>query len=456
MTKTHRIARPLCLAILGAMALPLSGCWPVPGIDDLPGASSESGDSQDPDDPSDEGEELPKLEERRSELPRNKNPSITQEQRAKLRDGNLDLGFSLLRSGIVKDHENLAISATSIRAAFGMVHAMAAKATQLSISEVLGLLQDPDDTQAGLNYLDLELMSRNLAKTPTLDPVILSSANQVFVRQDIEPGDDYLDLLATHYDAGVYMTDFRGEPELSRKQINRWVSERTNDRIPELCPKNSIDPLTQWVLVNALYLKAPWVNKLGQPSPGEFTRLDGSKVQVEMMWQPEISTQYGTQPDFQWAQMPLRGEDLSVTVILPHEGKHEDVQKSLNSSSYQRMLAEGKKGNVWVRLPKFTIDTGTLDFTNLFKQRMPDAFRNKFPGFSPDRLLAPITFVYHSVFLAADEKGVEAAAATAVGGKESGSEIDKVLKLNRPFFFTIHDKGTGLALFTGRVMDPSR
>lgn len=70
-----------------------------------------------------------------------------------------------------------------------------------------------------------------------------------------------------------------------------------------------------------------------------------------------------------------------------------------------------------------------------------------------------ITKVFHKGFVRVDEKGTEAAAATAVLGIETGASADggpRPLQVNRPFLFLIRDNASGLVLFLGRVTDPSR
>ncbi len=48
--------------------------------------------------------------------------------------------------------------------------------------------------------------------------------------------------------------DMTGRPEKARKHINRWVSERTRDRIPELLKAGSLRS-SRLAVVNAAYFK---------------------------------------------------------------------------------------------------------------------------------------------------------------------------------------------------------
>ena len=63
--------------------------------------------------------------------------------------------------------------------------------------------------------------------------------------------------------------------------------------------------------------------------------------------------------------------------------------------------------------------------------------------------------VVHQAFVAVDEKGTEAAAATAVIVGETSAPPPATLAIDRPFVFAIIDRPTGATLFIGRVLDPS-
>jgi serpin B len=67
-----------------------------------------------------------------------------------------------------------------------------------------------------------------------------------------------------------------------------------------------------------------------------------------------------------------------------------------------------------------------------------------------------ISAVIHKAFVAVDEKGTEAAAATAVIMETSSAPmIDVRLTIDRPFIFIIRDLPTGQILFVGRVLNPA-
>jgi serpin B len=61
--------------------------------------------------------------------------------------------------------------------------------------------------------------------------------------------------------------------------------------------------------------------------------------------------------------------------------------------------------------------------------------------------------VFHQAFIAVDEEGTEAAAATAIGDGVTGMPVVEVtLAIDHPFLFLIRDRETGLVLFMGKVV----
>ena len=65
--------------------------------------------------------------------------------------------------------------------------------------------------------------------------------------------------------------------------------------------------------------------------------------------------------------------------------------------------------------------------------------------------------VIHQANIDVDEKGTEAAAATAVVMRAGSAPADEpvTMRVDRPFLFALRDVPTGAVLFLGRVTDPS-
>ena len=261
-------------------------------------------------------------------------------------------------------------------------------------------------------------------------------------------------MLATHYDAGVYLAEFDTQPEVERAAINEWVSARTAALIPELFAEGVIQPTTTMVLVNAVYLKAPWAEPFlpEATAPASFHAPDGD-VTVDMMHAGDLGAEYGEDAGYQAIALPLRGGALELLVILPDELAA--FEASLDATTLADLRADMNPATVDLRLPKFELEAQFELSDELQGLGLVAPF---FDSGSFDAILdglGVITAVVHQTVLKVDEKGTEAAAATGVVvGETGGGEPDAAMTVDRPFLVAIRDEPTDTWLFFGRVLAP--
>jgi len=100
------------------------------------------------------------------------------------------------------------------------------------------------------------------------DPLTLSVANRLFGQSGYAFRRPFLELTRERYAAPFEAVDFESHPDRERRLINRWVEERTRDRIRELIPPSGIDEDTRLVLVNAIHMQAPWQEPFSKSATG--------------------------------------------------------------------------------------------------------------------------------------------------------------------------------------------
>ena len=259
----------------------------------------------------------------------------------------------------------------------------------------------------------------------------------------------------------MQLTDYAGDPEGSRLAINEWVSDETEGKIKDLIPSGAINPLTRLVLANAIYFNAGWQSTFDEEltEKATFTLLDGSQKNVPMMKTsaPE-SFGYGYGEDYQTVELPYNGGQLSMVIVLPEAGAFETFEASLDADKLSELLEKMEIRQVQLQMPKFKFEsefglTGIL--RGLGMQAAFDPQSADFSGIDGTRELS-ISDVVHKAFVSVDEKGTEAAAATAVVFQVTSMPVTDVqLTIDRPFIFLIQDKPTGTILFLGRVLDPT-
>lgn len=344
--------------------------------------------------------------------------------------------------------ENLVFSPLSIAIAFGMADAGARGETAAQIEEVFHLPASGPELHAAFNALDQALADSGKST--------LRLANRMYpaAGYELEPG--FVETLASSYGAPLERLEFAGDTEGARERINDWVSERTEERIPELLASGALDPNTVLVLVNALFLEAKWSEPFGKypTERAPFTRVDGSTVGVPLMHNAELQTRYVDAAAYQAAELPYGQGELSMLVVVP-KGDFARFERSLDAERLAEIDAAGRRGFVDVYLPKWSASSKLDLAATLPALGLTLPFGGgDFTGISPDNPF--ISSGVHAANIDVDEVGTVAAAATALAFEVSGPpEADAVIRADRPFLYLIRDTETGAVLFLGRMVDPS-
>jgi len=353
---------------------------------------------------------------------------------------------------------NLVVSPASISMALAMTWAGARSETAAEMARVLHFEGDPEAIHRAAAH---QLASWNDMNRTAYS---LRVANRLFGEHRYTFEQEFLSLTRDRYGAELEPADFRGQPDPSRQRINTWVAERTEQRIRDLLPPNSIVPATRLVLANAVYFLGTWTHQFQPSRTADLPfHVDGGRpVPVPTMRQTE-DFGFAEVPDATLLELPYRGDELSMVIILPTAV---NGLPALEQSLSVERLEGGAlpRTNVSVSLPRFTIDPAQpLPLGQVLQAMgMPlafDAERADFTGIAtpPDpaqRLL--ISDVFHKAFVSVDEEGTEAAAATAVVMMEGAGRPaePRSFVADHPFLFLIRDTRSRAILFLGRVVSP--
>lgn len=372
-------------------------------------------------------------------------------------ENNNKFAFDLYGSLQTQDG-NLIYSPYSISLALAMTYAGTRGETESQMAQTLRFLQQ-DRLHPTFNALDLQLTERSKTQSNEETPLQLNIANAVWAEQTYPFLPSFLDTMALNYGAGVRLADFVNRYEEARLEINNWVRDRTEDRIKDLIPEGVLDTNTRMALVNAIYFKGDWLAPFNPESTQDapFHLLEGSEVTVSMMNQDTLIP-YATGDGWQAVELAYQGQTAAMDIIVPDEGRFGEIETSLDHETVSTILSSLQPTSVTLALPKFKYESEFGLADQLKTLGMTDAFdpdRADFSGMS-ERNDLHISEVVHKAFVAVDEKGTEAAAATAViVGVTSAPVFDVILTIDRPFMFLIRDIPTGQILFIGRVLNPA-
>jgi serpin B len=383
-----------------------------------------------------------------------------------------------LHHELATGENNLCVSPYSIESALAMTFAGADGQTRIEMARVLHF---PSEASAvGPSFASLQHSLEEMsARTAELvkksrefggpsEPITLNIANRLFAQKDYDFRQNFLSLVKQDYGAAFEPLDFTANPGAAAQHINKWVADQTREKIRDLIPANALNKLTRLVLANALYLKAPWTDpfseKTTQPEP--FHVRGGAPVDVPTM-RKTARFGYAKHEGFAAVSLPYAGNDLQFLVLLPDELNGLRALESKLTADVLAECARLEAQDVDLHLPKFKLAPPTialaeklqaLGMKSAFDIPQGSANFDKMAPRKPNDYLY-ISNVFHKTFIAVDEKGTEAAAATAVvmmraTGIAQPKPTPIEVKVDRPFIYSIQHVPSGVCLFLGRVTDP--
>lgn len=372
---------------------------------------------------------------------------------------NNELGLEFLRD-TTNPSDNAVLGPPSLLVALAMARLGAQGETAEQMDAALHL----DELEGDLHQ-ELGQMLSSWNEEREYVPRALVIANRVFGNESSEFRKPYLNELARTYAAPLELMDFTEHPDKSVETINKWVADQTMDRITGLLPPGVVDGTTQMLLVNAMYFKADWTRRfmVTETQPGSFYSSKKKQFEVQYMRQTE-RLGYAKVDGVQILRLGYQHVPAAMYFVLP-KGKSalEQVERRLTARRLERWLSKVEPALIEVKLPRFRIAPPTIDMAETLKARMPLPFDAKRADFSKMAILGPddypfyIQGVHHKAFIAVNEVGTEAAAATAVSvmqNQSAGPQPVAKFIADHPFLFFLRDERTGTVLFLGRVTEP--
>lgn len=369
------------------------------------------------------------------------------------------LGFAVnLYGQIAKEPGNLFFSPYSIASALSTVYGGARGKTADEMSRVLQLNVPAAAAASGFRAL------RARMKIPK-DDETLTTADSLWTEQTFAFRKDFVDASLADYGASAHVVDFRNNSGAVRGEINSWVEQATHDKIKDLIGPGGVGAETRLVVCSAIYFKAGW----DKPFDADFTRPEpfylqvNNPVNVPMM--RDLAKHRICRVDgAELLELSYGAQNLSMVVVLPiAKDGLPGIERNLTAATvtgWLEALDVTSEVDVDVSMPSFKITEETDLLEPLRRLGMVAAFdsaRADFSGMSARPGLF-VSDIVHKAYIDVDEKGTEAAAATAVTFAPTAVYEPPVpveeFKADHPFLYLIRDSGTDEILFWGRIVDP--
>ena len=364
---------------------------------------------------------------------------------------NNQFAFDLFHK-LTKVDENLFFSPFSISSALAMTYAGAAGNTETEMQKVLHFGANNEAFHQTFAALNKQISQKK--------ELTLNVANSIWAQKSFGFLDSYLNLVKKNYEVGVEFVNFKKKPEKTRKQINEWVEQQTNNKIKDLLKPSHIDESTVMVLVNAIYFNGNWAKQFDKKKSKEqdFFVNKNDTVRSTLMF-TNLKTKYFENDTVQMIELPYKNNEASMIVIMPPKGSDFfEFAQQFEMKQYLQYQRQMKQGKALVYLPKFKLTKSETLSKTLAEMGMPSAFRKADFSLMTGKKNLAISEVIHKAFVDVSETGTEAAAATAVVMMRATVSIKNKpfrFRADHPFIFLIKENSTGAILFMGSVYDPT-
>ena len=373
-----------------------------------------------------------------------KQPVLSVEDIGEWQEPLADFSYEMLRQAAKEEQESILLSPLSAWLALSMTGQGAEGATKDAFVDFFQQMDLKTQRQLASGLLQMEQQSP-----------YLSIVNSIWCDDEITVNDSFLQTVQQSYQAEVMQEDLQGRDAVDH--VNQWIAISSKERISHMLEKIGEDAVM--LLINYLTFDAPWQDGFaeGDTYRETFYRAEGNNQEKEFMHKEFAEAQYLSWNDGEGIILPYEGGELVMVALLP--SAHTNCNALVEQLSYQwvaELLDHSAVCKVNLALPKFTVESKWN--LNQICQAMGlgiafDPQQADFANLGSCNGTIYLGQALQNCWLAVDEAGTQAAAATVVEMKrESAVAADEDvihLELNRPFVYLIMDSSSQLPVFSG-------
>lgn len=366
-------------------------------------------------------------------------------------DSTNDLTFDLYKYIILyRQTENVLMSSANIMVVMAILHSGARKNTEMQL--VKGLRLEAIDNKA----LEEEI-KRFVCRFEELNKrLTLQIVNSLFVNSSKSVSEDFILMSKAHFRADVQEMDFIAKAEESRQAINKWVEEKTHNKIQNIISVGTLNEFSSMVVVNAMYFKGDWKQmfKKTATAVADFHINGKESIKVNMMRETFTYVKYSARPDLgcQVIELPYMDDELGMLILLP---KDKDglamIEENLTFKTLKDIMENMFYDEITVHLPKLKLQSSYMLSGILSALGMHDLFDSQRADLSGIAQDIYVTDVFHNTFIDVNEEGSEEETALGLRGMCNSTKF----VADHPFMFMIWDHKLDVPLFFGRLVNPS-
>lgn len=385
--------------------------------------------------------------------------------RASLR--NQEPAFELYRR-VAEMHQkqNIVVSPHSVLMALSMLYPASRGQTQASLAETLNLPLTWEQFQSEQISLTRLWSASRPFEEEDFGPQI-SIANDLWAASGLQVRENYVNALRLAFDASLHTLDFAGNPEGSVQTINSYISNKTGGHIDGFLQASPATRLIRAILTNAIHFKGAWKFPFSEDTVDKVEfRADGGEVQLLDMMALQEHLDYRKTEEYTAVSLPFSGDTVRMVIMIPNSGTVAELEQSLTPDELRAMVSGFTTREIRLSLPKFKIfPTSNVDLIPHLKDMgLSPLFCGDsgvdLSGMGHGVRAVCVSEVLHRAVFDVNEKGVEAAAATAVivgpGDAPDAGPVPMPIpvRVDRSSLFLLTHTRTNEILFMGRLWKP--
>jgi serpin B len=351
--------------------------------------------------------------------------------------------------------ENYLFSPLSASSCMSMVYTGANGSTAEEIGKALHLFLPQESIPSSF----CNLQNRLIHSPNSNNDFTLHIAQGLWSQEGFLLLDDFVSSMQNNFKAMIESIHF---DLTATKKINDWIAQKTNQKIQNLLASDDLDSSTKLVLANALYFSGAW----HFPFEARCTEkapyyLYPSIVKIVPMMNQQAKLPYYENEDLQAVLLPFQSSiaecEPACLLIL---GKKDTMPLQLTKENIDAILAQLNPRIVRLSVPKFTLEQKP-DLDRLFRQLGVSLAFSSSADFSnmDGRIDLFLSKIVQKCFLSFDEKGVEAAAATAsimnvTTEYHPPTFLPVSFIADHPFELLLIEKNGRSCLMIGHIADP--
>ncbi|XP_066995578.1 ipis-1 [Anabrus simplex] len=371
----------------------------------------------------------------------------------RIADASSEFSVELLKTLLKQSKGNAVIAPLSVSTLLAMLQQGAENSTKTQLENVLHTTKE--ESREGYGHIIRSLKMRKSKST-------LEFGSSVFLNNEFEMAPEYKDILLDDFHANIELINFKHSQDAA-KQINKWVSQITKNRIPELVSSDEISPRMQLVLTSAVYFKGVWTRTFNpnKTYTGKFSPELGIDITIPIMHQVgRFRAGEDRSLGAKWVELPFDGDEFSMVLVLPSE-KHglDALLEKMTARDLSNMLNTRKTKQVILDLPRFKLAGGTSLISVLEKLGVTNIFHAEadLRGISDTKGTLMVSDIIHKAEIEINEEGGSASAASGILVNTLSLmpyADDLTFIADQPFLAIIVDRVNSVPLFTGRITDP--